>query len=532
MDVLSVGIEAWAPCPGCRQAIPLNVVTDATACPACARAYPTPPDFWQKALQDPLAQAVGRGEGEAVSHMVMGHGAEVLAVVQAVRVPARCHEHCNEPLPVGDFLAGAQGSGWARCFKCGGWLPSRAAFPWLVQCVPSARAIVSEIPPGQAAPKPGPHRWYVLLEAAATATIPAYCHDFCDFAASPQGHLLIAYREEHHGARGLPYVIAAVATRDGSSRLLWENRQLEFSDEAWMIASPGDASCAIVDPTQNFVAFFDSATGAPMKMLRGEPVERVVEYEDDARLPEPRPICVYELPRDEITLDVDGSLLILRNWHDGKWRSLRRFAGNGAPMPLWGIPQQGAAPAPKKKGGFGLFGGGKSSAGDDDDDDDRDDWDKLKDGADKLPNGKIFLHVGFDGVLWVLDSEKFVRIARDGRIVGRGTIPKIVDSIYGVTADGSGALYLSISHKVKTRGREQNFLRILPDGTPQPWLGPQAPPGGAYTSEYDRSVKALPDGTIFVGRGLESLRMVAPDRRSIWVAPATVTRDREEQQRA
>lgn len=529
MDLLSVAIEAWAPCPGCRQAIPLNCVTDGTQCPSCGRAFPTPVDYWQKALQDALAQAVGRGEGHPVSHMVFGPGAEPLGVIAATRTDARCHESCNEPLPVLDFLQAAHGSGWGRCFKCGGWLPARPAFDWLKQIVPSARAIVSEIPPGQQPPKPGPHRWYVLLEAAATATIPSDAREFCDFAPTPQGDLIVAYEEERRGGNH-PWVIAAFATRDGTSRVVWENRQLEFSDESYLLTNPGDGSCTLVDPKANQLAVFDPSTGAPLRLLRGEPIERLVEHEDDAILPEPRPIRVYEVPRNVVAVDADGSYLILTNWHDGKWSSLRRFAGNGAPMPLWTPGGPGAAPPPKKKGGFGLFGGGKPAA--DDDDDDRDDFDKLKDCPEKLPNGQIFLHVGYDGVLWVLSDEKFVRFARDGRLVGRGAVPKIVSSIYGVTADRSGALYLSIEHKVESRGRGQNFLKLMPDGSHQTWLGPQAPPGGAFTSEYDRSVRALPDGTLFVGRGFESLRMIGPDRRALWTAPITVTKDREEQQRS
>jgi hypothetical protein len=529
MDVISIAIEAWSPCPGCRQAIPLNCVGDGTQCAACGRAFPTPVDFWQKALQDALAQATGRGDGHAVSHMVFGPGGDPIGVIQALRTAARCHPSCNEPLPVGDFLEGARTTGWGRCFKCGGWLPSRAAFPWLRSIVPAARAIVSEIPPGQQAPQPGPHRWYVLLEESATATLPTDGREFCDFAASPQGNLLLAYHEERRGGSESPFVIAAVATTDGTSRILWENRQLEFSEDAWLLGCPGDGSCALVDPKQNFIAVFDPATGNPLRMLRGEPPSQIVQYDDDAKLPEPRPICVYEVPINEVTCDVDGSFLILTNWRDGKWRSLRRFAANGAPMPLWGAGGAAAPPA-KKKGGLGaLFGGGKSD--DDDSFDDRDDWDKMKDRPEKLPNGKIFLHVGYDGVLWVLDHEKFVRIARDGRIVGRGAVPKYVGSIYDVSADRSGTLYLSIEHKIESRGRQQNFLRLAPDGAASVWLGPQAPPGGAFTSEYDRHVKAMPDGTLFVGRDFHSLRMIAPDRRSIWTAPITVTKDREEQQR-
>jgi hypothetical protein len=530
MDLLCVGITAWSPCPSCRTAIPLNCITDGTQCPSCGKAFATPPDYWQKALQDALAQAIGRGDGHTVSHMVFGHGGDPIGVIEATRTDPRCHPACNAVLPIGDFVQAAQGSGWARCFQCGGWLPSRPAFDWLRQVVPSARAIVSEIPPGQQAPQPGPHRWYVLLESSATDTIPSDAREFCGFVPSPQGHLIVAYHEDRRG-QGSPFVIAAFATRDGTSRVVWENRQLEFSDESYLLSNPGDGSCTLVDPKANFLAVFDPSTGAPLRMLRGEPVERVIEHEDDAVLPEPRPIRVYDVPRGVVAVDVDGSYLIQTNWHDGKWSSLRRFASNGAPMPLWTPGGPGAPQPAKKKGGLGaLFGGGKK---DDDDDafDNRDDWDKLKDCPEKLPNGHIHLHVGYDGVLWILDDEKFVRYARDGRLIGRGVIPKFVDNIYEVTADRSGALYASIGHKVESRGRSQNFLKLMPDGSAQTWLGPQAQPGGAFTSEYDRHVKAMPDGTLFVGRGFESLRMIGPDRRALWTAPITVTKDREEQAR-
>jgi hypothetical protein len=320
--------------------------------------------------------------------------------------------------------------------------------------------------------------WFALLDLGdSLGLMPTSCWTFCDFTITAQGHLVMAYHADDDGDAGHRCRIAAV---DRAGLLVWLQDGVEFGDEATLRVSPPDGHIALIDGDEDFVRFLDPATGKPLKTLRGPANDEATGF------------SVYE--HGGVVIDFDGTLIVAGR----SGSELHRYARDGRELPLWSQHET-------------LRG-------------DRPEWPRIPNAPAGLPySSKLYL--GWDGNLYIVDRDGryIARLGRDGTCHGVLQPTGLqADEVYAFGVDRAGRMVMLFEHAERLRdGTWAHLAHIGPDGNTTLWKGPHAPLEHGAIAQLDDRLQLAPDGTVFVGHDLDSLRIFAPDGRLLWRSLAT-----------
>jgi hypothetical protein len=154
----------------------------------------------------------------------------------------------------------------------------------------------------------------------------------------------------------------------------------------------------------------------------------------------------------------------------------------------------------------------------------RPEWPRIPDAPVGLPESSG-LYLGWDGNLYVVeDKGRYIaRLGRDGKCHGvLWTSGLRAGEVHAFAVDRSGRMQLLHAHAEKlNNGAWSHLAQIGPQGDARDWMGPHAPAGSPLIGQSDNRLQLAPDGTVFVGRDLGSLRIFTPDGRPLWRSLAT-----------
>jgi hypothetical protein len=538
MTTTGIAVELSTTCSKCQAPLPLNGASESVLCDHCRTPTATPPDLWQRLLGEAVGEAVAMAKNEGRTHTILMGSANYKLMVG--RQDPRCA--CKTPFAQEAILRSA-GTGSVQCSACGKPSAVRPAPAWIKAIHPAALLVVGETMGAQAAQRIDPKdlrfhcyhcgsalpldgasrtvacaycrnsvmvpddiwlrlhpartvdRWFVVLAldlSRAAGVLPEDVRDFCDVACEPGGNMVIAYLDNANGEAGHP---ARLALLDRNGAFLWLQDGVEFSDHARLFTSPADGSVYIVDPGERaFARKLDPRTGAPVHTLVSPP-------EDSSN----GPLSVRD--HDGFAIDWDGSFVVHRDWSDTGRTALRRFAPDGRRVPLW--PGQRLAP---------------------NEDVDRPEWPRPPNKPVRLPSSARF-GFGWDGAFYVVDEGGgFVaKYARDGQLVGVAPLPKgIAKRVHSFTVARDGTLSMLFAHAVEIADSDWTHLgRLLPDGRFFVALGPHAGDASSMIGKYTRMIKGAPDGTLFLARDVDDLRILGSDGRILWTSNATRRHDEQ-----
>lgn len=524
MGLASVMYELTAECGKCHQPLPLNGAMESAHCAACQNVAKTPPEFWSDVLAEATGEALGFEEQEGRnSTMIMGKWGMTVKLKYG-KLQARCEPDCKTSMPeerIRDTLA--KGGGKLFCGACGKSMSVRQPPAWFKTVHPSVAGLVGEQHASDSAegedpaqirfhcyacgaaaaldgksrsinctychtdlvipdpiwvrlhPAPTVSRWFAMLDVGdGVSAVPEDCWTFCDLTVDANARMILAYHADDEGQVGHPCRIGAL---NENGMFDWLQDGVMFSDDAVLMVSPGDARIVLIDPEEGFVRYLDPTTGDPVGTVESP------ESSDSGES-----LNVRDARR--LTVDWDGSIVVVKWWDGAGGRCMRRFHATGALLPLW----------PGMRIGKGEGG-------------DAPDWRSLKDHPVMLPDD-AHIGRGWDGHFYIVDDKlrHVAKYTRDGRLVG--VLPTGIDyaaeiEAFDVARDGTMTVLFEHAHELGG-SRWAHLLRISADGRVMPWLGPHFAES-PLLGQYDDKLEVLPDGTAYVGHGLDSLRIIAPD---------------------
>lgn len=534
MPLVSVMYALAADCPKCRQPLPFNGASETVLCGSCQTPMQTPPDLWRTILGEATGESIAmvEGEGQNTTMMLGKWGITIKATYG--RLGARCEPDCKTPHPPEALEKElAEGDGTLFCGSCGKKSTVRPAPDWFREMVhPTVVGLVGETMAtgqlekadaesvrfhcyhcGGAMPLDGTaralpctycktevmvpddiwvrlhpaatvDRWFALLDLGDTVgVVPEDCYEFCDLTVEANGNIALAYHADDDGEAGHA---CRVALANRSGLLLWQQDGVEFSEYTRLFVVPGTGNIVLIDKEGGFVRFLDAATGEPLRTL--------AKPSEDSRMA----ADVYE--HDGVAVDWDGSLVVRKRWDDTGDRALRRFGPDGARVPLWPglatlVPEDGDHPS----------------------------FARLGDRPVVLPDSALF-GFGWDGAFYVLEEEgtHYVKFSRDGAVLHRGdTGIANLGEVEAFDVSSDGTLHVLFEHTTELGdSKYAHVARVSPDGKSELWLGPHVE-GSPLIGEYDDRLEVMPDGTVYLGHGLDSLRIVGADREVVWKSNAT-----------
>ena len=268
-----------------------------------------------------------------------------------------------------------------------------------------------------------------------------------------------------------------IARVERSGRIAWVERDIAISYEVRLVPSPPDGNLLYADAAEHTARWLDPLTGRTLRVLGDE---RFDPYENRG-----------------VVVDYDGSILVLKRWDDMP-TSLRRFTPDGAPLPVW--PWQREVP------------------------DEWPGWDGLYTGGVVSPEPNARLAFGWDGSIFFYTDEAIAPITREGRVPRVIRFPaELVRNVYAVGSDRSGIVYALVC-PANADVDARDVVRVMPNGQWHFWLGPQAPAAPSPIGPYDEHMAVMPHGTLLVAC-CTSLRVIAPDGRTVWRSQDAIERD-------
>jgi hypothetical protein len=215
----------------------------------------------------------------------------------------------------------------------------------------------------------------------------------------------------------------------------------------------------------------------------------------------------------EVAAMADGTLLVHRDR-----QPLRRFAGDGRRLPLWG-----EAPSVARRA-LGWFMGAEDHA-------DAPRFEDLRDRPQRLPDD-VFLRTTPDGRLFVLDEKlRHVAVfAPDGALSSNATIASanLVESVSDCVVDAEGVLHVLFDHAVRLRDTDYpHVARIRGDGSMHVVLGPHTE-NPSFIGAYSRHLAVGAQGNLFVGSDFDRLRQISGEGVIVWRSPGTLANERHE----
>lgn len=270
-----------------------------------------------------------------------------------------------------------------------------------------------------------------------------------------------------------------LARVDREGRLAWVHDTVEMGyAHVHLAPSAPDGRVLFADATRHGAAWIDPRTGASAAAAF-DPFDAT-----------------------GVVVGLDGSVVVLKQWDDDHPILLRRFAPDGAPLPVWREWQR--EPPDVYPEWEGLYAGGVVA-----------------------PEPNARLASGWDGSLFFWTNEALARIESDGRVPWVVKFPpEIVTRVYAVGADRAGVAYVLFEHTSSRAGDtdDRHLLRVTPNGQWQVWLGPRVNGSPSIVGPYDEHMAVMPDGTLLVAC-MTSLRVITPDGRTAWRSADAVARD-------
>ncbi len=536
-------IQAATKCPRCGQPLPLNGASESVLCGTCQSVLPTPPELWRDLLSSQLTEVTGMKETEGRNSTIMG-GNGTFTLTYG-RLTPRCAK-CKSPFDDA-ALKNAAPSGRLTC-ACGTSTSVRVAPPWLREMQPLATMIVGETlavthaaPMNAVANKPtaihciqcgaqmqidGKERlfncrfcngqvylpddlwlrlhpattnepWFVVLDLGDSMGIisgdgPNGIDSLHAIAVEPHGNMILLYEGDEKGDAGHSSRIASV---DKRGLIKWVQDGIEFSEYSWVVTSPHDGNLLLVDRHKHTARWINSFTGAPIRTIgdRSRDGAEVSDDGDDGRVFDPH-------DAKSVMVDWDGSIVVRKRYAGNSSEGIKRFAPDGSPMPLW----------PGRLARLGEYA----------------EWTALPHGVQTPPDYTTMV-TGWDGFTYIVGKKAIAKLQRDGSVLGVVQFAEeIVDEIKAFGVDRQGVAYALFEH-VERIGDSQytDVLRIEPNGRYGVWLGPHNPASPSHIDSSDRYMAVFPDGTLYIGHGESSLRIIAPDGRTLWRSVETISSD-------
>jgi DNA-directed RNA polymerase subunit RPC12/RpoP len=324
---------------------------------------------------------------------------------------------------------------------------------------------------------------------SSAAPLPEDADEFCDLAPTPDGGFVVAWHDRDEGDVGHPARLALVR-RDGS--VAWRQDGVEFSDDAILCPSPSDGAIWVVDPELGFARAIDPKSGDPVRTL-ASPLD---DAEDRLNVRGSSEIRGTSLLG--IWIDWDGTFVVWRKWTDTEHARLRRFARDGKRMPLWGKHEPNEEYV---------------------------EWPELRDHPAMFRYDSC-VGLGWDGHYWIAEnseSKYFGRYTLDGRFLGAKPLPAgVMARVHAIGAARDGTGFVLFHHTQKLDDQAWAcLLRIDPNGEHSIVAGALAREGRPLLGLGDDHMTVHPDGTVYVGSDLDSLRVFDRDGNLVWMSAST-----------
>ncbi|MEO6420630.1 MAG: hypothetical protein ABIP39_14550 [Polyangiaceae bacterium] len=534
-------IQVATKCPRCGQPLPLNGASESVLCGTCQSVLPTPPQLWRDLLASQLAEATGMKETEGRDSTLMLGGSGTFTIKYGRLTPrcAKCKTKFDDAA-----LKGALPSGRITC-TCGTQTSVRQAPPWLRELQPLASMVVGETlavtsAAPQAANKPtaihciqcgaqmqidGKERlfncrfcngqvylpddlwlrlnpattnepWFVVIDMGDSLGLisgdgPNGVDSLHSIAIEPHGNMILVYEGDAKGDAGHESRIASV---DKRGLIKWVQDGIEFSEYTWAVTSPHDGNLLLIDRQKHTGRWINSFTGAPIRTIGNRHLDGTDERtEDDGRVFDP-------FDAKSVMVDWDGSIVVRKRYAGNSDEALKRFAPDGSPIPLW----------PGRLARLGEYAA----------------WDALPHCV-QVPPDYTKLVTGWDGFTYIVGKQAIAKVQRDGTVLGVVQFaPELVQEIQAFGVDRNGVAYALFEHAEDIGDSSyRDILRVEPNGRYGVWLGPHAPASPSHIDSSDRYMAVFPDGTLYIGHGESSLRIIGPDGRTIWRSVETISSD-------
>ena len=328
---------------------------------------------------------------------------------------------------------------------------------------------------------------------AASEPIPDECWDLVAMTVDHHGRLVIAWHSDDPDEHQDVSHIGAIAR---TGRFDWVQRGVPFSDRSILRLRRGEGTLLLLDTEDGRVMSLDPESGALRSTVVGPE-----EAGDGSEL------NVRETSdlNSSVVVDRDGSFLVNKEWDDRVDTALKRFSARGRPVPVWR--------------GLSLDTG---------EDDLCPDWDEVNDFPALIPDGAQ-LAQGWDGCYYFVDEHArwLAKLDPTGKLLGIiETGIDHCDHVHTLDATSEGVVHILFAEVVERAGWNWPLLvRIFPDGRVDPFVGVR------YADEprigmFDELLVVSPEGFVFVGSDIDSLRVISPDGELLFMTEAT--REREE----
>lgn len=322
-------------------------------------------------------------------------------------------------------------------------------------------------------------------------------------AVEPYGNMIVMYEADDKGDAGHCCRVASVNKR---GLMKWVQDGIEFSDDAWIVSSPVDGNLLLVDPKKHTARWIHSQTGDPIRTIGNKLADaaraergRDEDEGDDGRVFDP-----YDAK--SVMVDWDGTIVVRKRYRGNSDEALKRFAPDGSAIPLW----------PGRLASLGDYAS----------------WEQLPARV-QVPPDYTTVVTGWDGFTYIVGKQAIAKLQRDGSLLGVVTLSReIVEEIQALGVDRSGVCYALFQHAQRIGdSRYHDILRIEPTGNFTVWIGPHAAASPSQLGPSDGKMAVFPDGTLYVGDGADSLRIIAPNGQTIWRSVGTIESDENEARR-
>lgn len=328
----------------------------------------------------------------------------------------------------------------------------------------------------------------------------------CGVAGDGDGGIIVAFE---------PCRLARLGSR---GEITWRQAAVTFSTDAYLVGTASGAEVALVEPQASTVRFLDVRDGSVIRTLNGPDlaeIERERQKADDAerdfRMPEPQAIAVHAMRVGGLGIGADGTIAIARDWLDGRLTSVRRFDQGGAPLPSWAPPERHRW----LKIALGLDRPPK--------------WDRIGDRPHVLPPMTRKLAVARDGSLIAYGQDErvhwLVRWLADGTRAEAVRLPDWIVDVLALGGDGRGTPVLLLD-RGEGEGVRHRHVGVVRNGELVLVAGPHAPAPRSLIDDSDELLHVFADGSMVVGHGTSSLRLLGPDGVRRWRSPETARKDR------
>jgi hypothetical protein len=426
--LVSICFEIKTECKHCGGTLELNAFVNKMLCPACQKMNEFPYGFWKKSIiESALNDYSDLHEGEGQNQTVMT-GEYTFHSMYGIQKP-RCGK-CKTSLDSSKFDEYAK-SGIAVCEKCkneisvrsmpqnlqndfgnikyligedrdmftegkGTMKTPKAVKPILFSCpscggnlkIDGSDRVVTCTYCNQDIYLPDDlwfrlhpvkvvQRWYMVLDEKKVEDKPVEWYYLSDVITDKDGNLYLATADDDEH-----FMLWSMAP-DFKTR--WKVPGLEYSHEDTRLAVSQDGKLYMWDKNKHSLLILSTKNGSTIKKIDGR----------QATAQEPVPFNLKEA--DSLTVDKDGSLLVLKN------KYILRFSADSKRIATWsGIEEKVVK---EKKGFFSkLFGSVEPEKPEEEEDRYPPDVDEMKNRPLKLDTEYTFVTLGWDGFIYFMES--------------------------------------------------------------------------------------------------------------------------------